>query len=432
VTITYVPGIGSLNLEPYRDLAAKFHEENPDIVVDVKMADFLSGPPSLKDMAANSDCFQWFPGFEDPEEREAILSLKPFVDADTSIDLDDYYPQVLEQYMWQGQLMGLPADITPFVFQYNKDLFDAAGQDYPEAGWTWDDFLDIVVAMTQGEGETKQYGYTGEVYELNDLLMITERLGAKFLDQNADPTAFSFDDPDTVEALRWYANLTTEHDVKPVFVTDITKILGASTSYLEREGMIGGGKVAIWPDAPGATAALGDRSELNIGTVSLPARADGDTSGSYLTASGDFISADTDKRQECWAWITFLSGDPAAAQGLPARKSVANSDAYREHAGAERAEAYLASLGDADRPTTFQLFSEEEWLGAAIYWYGQAYGQVVAGEASPEDALDQAQTLADDYRACVIAAEDFGQETWQACAQEVDPTLPGFLFGGGF
>jgi hypothetical protein len=31
----------------------------------------------------------------------------------------------------------------------------------------------------------------------------------------------------------------------------------------------------------------------------------------------------------------------------------------------------------------------------------------------------------------VVAAGDFGQETWQRCAQETDPTLPAFLFQSG-
>ena len=31
---------------------------------------------------------------------------------------------------------------------YNKDLFDAAGLDYPTADWTWDDFAKDAAALT--------------------------------------------------------------------------------------------------------------------------------------------------------------------------------------------------------------------------------------------------------------------------------------------
>jgi multiple sugar transport system substrate-binding protein len=428
VRVTFSPGLGSLNLEPYRDLADRFHEENPGVLVEVKAADFMGGTPGLPQMAGGTDCFEWYPGFQDPANREAILNLEPFVDADPSFTTGGFYPQALESFTYQGQLWGLPADITPFVFEYNKDLFDAAGVDYPTSDWTWDDFLATTVALTQGEDDAVQYGFVAEYYELNDLLLITERLGAKLLDDSVDPPAFTYDDPATMEAVRWYADLTTEHGVKPVFVTDLNKLLGATSAVVEREGLINEGRAAIWTGSPATAAIFGDRSELNAGAVSLPLRPDGTNSASFLTTSGYFISADTENREACWQWITFLSGRPEAIQGLPAQSSVAESDEYRQLVGADKADAYVASVGDPDQPSTFQLLTEEDWLGWGIFWYGQAFGKILEGEATVEEALDAAQKLTDDYRACVIAGDDFSDKAAQACVKEVDPTIPDFLF----
>jgi hypothetical protein len=128
---------------------------------------------------------------------------------------------------------------------------------------------------------------------------------------------------------------------------------------------------------------------------------------------------------------TSLPAHPPPTIGWPPRRSVADTDAYRQQVGADRADAYLASIGDGELPSTYQILSEEEWLGGALYWLGQAYNQALTGEASVEDALDAAQKLADDYRACVIAAGDFDTGTWQTCVQEIDPTLPAFLFSSG-
>jgi ABC-type glycerol-3-phosphate transport system substrate-binding protein len=434
VTITFVPALGSLNLEPFRALAAQFNEAHPDIVVNVKMADFLSGTPNLPAMAKGSDCFEWYPSFQDAKNRDAILSLAPFVDADTAFSTADYLPQALNQFMWQGQLMGLPADITPYVLEYNKDLFDAAGLAYPAMDWTWDDFLQLAVDLTKGEGDTKQYGFVAEYYELNDLLLLTERLGAKLIDTNADPPALSFNDPDTIKAFRWYAGLTTEHQVKPVFVTDLNKLLAsASTAMFEREGLITSGRAAMWTGSPTTAAVFGERTGINVGAAPAPRRADGTSPGALLATTGYFISAQTESRgaqnaYACWQWLAFLSTQPAAIQGLPARLSLAQSDEYRQQVGAEHADAYLASVGESERPSVLEIFDQEEWLGGAIYWYGQAFGQVIEGKASVEDALDTAQKLADDYRACVVAGGDMSQAAWQACAKQTDPTLPDFLF----
>ncbi|MDY6876225.1 MAG: extracellular solute-binding protein [Chloroflexota bacterium] len=426
VTITFVPGIGSFNLQTYRDLAKGFHEEYPAVVVEIKMPDYTSAP-DLQSMAKAADCFQWYPSFQNPEERVAILSLEPFLDADPSLTTDDFYPSVLKQFTWQGQLWGLPAEVGPYVVEYNEDLFDAAGVDYPALDWTTDDFLALAVALTRGEGEGKQYGFVAQVHELTDLQLMVERLGSRLIDESVDPLALSFNDPATVEAVRWYADLSTVHGVKPVFVTDFAE--AATSSYVEREEMINDGRAAMWTSY-GPAMAFGERRELNVGVVPLPAGPDGTGGGGYLTASGYFISAQTENRRACWQWITFLTAQPTAVQGLPARRSLAESDEYRQQVGAERAAAYLASVAGSEQPSTFQFFYEEEWLGGSFFWFGQAYGRVLEGEASVEEALDAAQEMADDYRACIIAHDAFSdREQSRACLREADPTLPDSLFG---
>jgi multiple sugar transport system substrate-binding protein len=431
-TITFVPGLGSLYLDPYRKLAQQFQATHPGVAVEVKMIDLMGGTaPDLPALAKTADCFQWYPGFQDPKTREALLNLDPFLDADPSFAAADFYPAVLKQFQWEGQLWGLPADVTPYVIQYNRDLFDAAGLAYPAIDWTWDDFLAAAVALTKGEGDTKQYGFVPQMYELNDVVLLIGRLGASLVDKDADPPAFTFDDPATVEAMRWYTGLTTEYEVKPTFLTDISNLAGASSFMLEREGMINGGRAAMWTETSATQALTGARTGINVGTAPLPSLPNGGSAGSSLMASGYFISAQTDKRQECWQWITFLSGEPSVAQGMPARRSVAESSAYRQQVGDDRAAAFLASMADAEKPSDLQFMSEEEWMGGSLYWLGQAYSQVLDGKATVEEALAGAQKLADDYRACVITAGDFSQKSWQGCVRETDPSLPDFLFPGG-
>ncbi|MHB0875384.1 MAG: extracellular solute-binding protein [Anaerolineae bacterium] len=431
-TITFMPGLGSLNMAPYRQLADEFHAANPDIVVELKTMDLMSGTvPDLATMAESVDCFLWYPSFQDADQRAGLLVMDSFVDADRTFPLDDIYPQTLEQFTYDGQLWGLPADITPFIIEYNKDLFDAAGLDYPSNDWTWDDFLAAALALTSGEGDTKQYGFVAEVYEANDVLLVLERLGARLIDDSVDPPVLAFNAPETIEAVEWYASLTTEHGVKPAFLTDITKLAGASTAYMEREALINEGRAAMWTNT-GTTAALfGPRSGINTGAVSLPSRADGTSAGSLLTTSGYFISANTANREACWKWISFLSGQSEVAQGLPARQSVTESDAYRSLVGDERADAYVATVADAAEASSFQVFEQEIWLGNATLWLTQGYGQVLSGDATAAEAMESAQVMADEYRACVVTGDDFGLAASEACMKATDPSLPAFLYTTG-
>ena len=423
VTITFIPGPDVSNLQRYRDLARRFHETHPDVIIVIKVGDF-SDSHSLSGLANDADCFLGYPSFQDPESRAVILNLEPFLDADSLFTTDDFYSPVLEQFIWQGQLRGLPAGVEPYIIEYNKDSFDAAGLDYPALDWTTDDFLSLAMALTQGEGQAKQYGFVPEAYEANTLPLILERLGARLVDRSADPPAFLFDAPATVRAMRWYADLSKMHDVKPVFVTDMAELTG---EVFKRWGaMIEDGRAAMWASSSDSEwVVAGDYDRLNIGVVPFPTGPN--ATDSYLSAQGYFISAQTEARQACWEWITFLTKQPEAVQGLPVRRSVAESEAYRQQVGDERATAYRASVAGQGRP--FQIFSEELWLRGATYLLFQAYGQVLEGEASVERALSTAQRKADDYRTCVMARDAFyHQEDWKACLKEVDSTLLDFLF----
>jgi ABC-type glycerol-3-phosphate transport system substrate-binding protein len=425
VTIIFDLGTGSYNLQPLRKLARQFHEAHPDVTVEVSANTGFS----LQSLAATADCFQWYPDFQNPANLAAILNLGPFIDTDPTFTTNDLYSPFLEQFTWQGQLWGLPAEAWPHVIEYNKALFDAAGVDYPALDWTTDDLLELAVALTQDRGAGKQYGFVAESDETADLVLMTERLGARLFDRTVDPPATSFDDPNTVEAVRWYAELSTVHGVTS---NSGTETPAGSTAVMEREALISNGLAAMWT-THGPVPAFAFRNQLETGVAPLPV-GPGGTGGAPLTASGYFLSARSqaspDVRQACWEWITFLSGQPEAVQGLPVRRSVAESEAYRQWVGAERAAAYLASVAGPEQASASQLFAEEAWLREAMHWLYRAYDQVLGGEVSVEAALATAQKLADDYRACVVARDAFSnREGWQACLRETDPDLSDSLSG---
>ena len=135
VTITFSPprGAPARSPDPHRELrevATRFQETHPYITVEIKLPDLGAGR-GMKDVAQHADCFVWYPRLWDPETREVILNLQPFSDSDTSLTAEDFYPSLLEHFIWEGQLWGLPSDAQPYVIKYNKDLFDTAGVDYP-------------------------------------------------------------------------------------------------------------------------------------------------------------------------------------------------------------------------------------------------------------------------------------------------------------
>jgi multiple sugar transport system substrate-binding protein len=433
-TIKFSLGTATFNAPAYRDLAKRFTEANPDIVVEIKQPDLTNASIDIPAVAKDVDCFMWAPSLQDPKNLEAILNLEPFLDADKSFDRNDFYAATLDQFTEQGQLWALPAEVTPYVIEYNRDLFDAAKVAYPKAGWTMDDFLATAKTLTKGSGDAKQYGYIGDYFEANDLVLMLQALGAQLVDTTQDPPKVIFDDATMRSALQWYTDLHSKHDVKPLFVTDYTKLLiDASTALVERETLIDDGRAAMWSAYAGMPNLLNSqkRPTMNIGVAPLPIGAAGSTGGNYISSNGYYISADTPARQACWQWITYLTTAVDVKQGLPARKSVATSEAYTQKVGTERAAAYQASLGESGTSSVYEFFSgKNSWLSYAIFWLAKAYGQVADGSVPADKALADAQKLADDYRACVVqndAQADVKQQ--RQCLKQVDPSIPDLLIG---
>ena len=75
-----------------------------------------------------------------------------------NLDFADLWPTLLANYTYDGQIYGLPTDMDIQLVFYNKALFDAAGVDYPEPDWTWDDFADTAEQLSSGDGAGRIYG----------------------------------------------------------------------------------------------------------------------------------------------------------------------------------------------------------------------------------------------------------------------------------
>lgn len=96
------------------------------------------------------------PGYNAMLSRGQIIPLNDFIEAD-GIDLS-VYSGAAEELTWEGQIYALPFRSDIWILYYNKDVFDAAGVDYPTNDMTWDEFDAIARQLTSGSGADKVYG----------------------------------------------------------------------------------------------------------------------------------------------------------------------------------------------------------------------------------------------------------------------------------
>lgn len=86
-------------------------------------------------------------------ENDVLLKLDDFIAADDAIDLNNYYPGIVQLYTRSdGNVYAIPKDHDTIALLYNKAIFDTYGVEYPTADWTWEDMYEAAKAITEGSG----------------------------------------------------------------------------------------------------------------------------------------------------------------------------------------------------------------------------------------------------------------------------------------
>ena len=104
---------------------------------------------------------------------EGVLeNLDPWIEK-AGYNLDDYWPALLESASYDGSVYGFPRDIGFNVLYYNKDLFDAAGVEYPTNEWTWDELQAAAeqLMVVDDNGRVQQYGLAMEGGKYSDWVL---------------------------------------------------------------------------------------------------------------------------------------------------------------------------------------------------------------------------------------------------------------------
>lgn len=322
-------------LEYWQPFLDDFREAHPNITVNVE-----HDPDDETDVALLSS-FAW----EEAMGEDRLLSLDVFIEEDASFERDDFPAGALALFAHDGKQWCIPFEADAFVMYYNKDLFDRAGVPYPKPGWTWDDFLAAAQAIRDPNAGI--YGYLSphsSQQRADPLLFMLTGGAEQFLEVETpeEARALPLDDPDTVEAVTFWADLMFRHNVAPT-EEQLADELGSGL-----EGELAAkqqGKAGMWMDWYGARneveGLLRDRQRWGVTTI--PA---GRREGTYAIGRGLCVAADAADPEATWQLVSFLSRQPPET-GFPVRRSVVASKDNVRRAGEEAAAVAAASMEDA-------------------------------------------------------------------------------------
>lgn len=285
-----------------------------------------------------------------------------------------------------NKTIGFPAIVDNISLIYNTALFDAAGLDYPDENWTWDDFRAAAKALT--DPAKNQYGYAYSVSGQEETTWqfwphLWQNGGAILSDDQKEAT---FNSQAGVDALTFLRDMAV--DDKSVYLDQ------TDTKFGE---LFAAGSIGMITSGPWQLYDL-NTAGTPYGVTVLPG-----TDGDHQTVSGPDIWAlfdHRDKNREYWSyelmkWLTSAEQDErwnVAIGNLPLRTGELDSDAFTAQVKEYPFLDVMAANGEnakQARPTVPGYTGLSEAIGSAI-------SHVLQGDGDPQGALDQAVADAND------------------------------------
>ena len=385
-------------------LASEFNQAHPEIQVRITGELPVGQGVSINmvTMAEIVDCFAWpFTPLED--WTGSFYSLDEYLLSSPTLHREDYDPSVLEAFRIDGRLYGLPASSLPHVIYYHGGRLAELGITGPDLDWSFDDFI-LLAERLSGDSA---YGFVP--YQGDYLGFLLAGRGVNWFDPERTPPILPLDSPEMLIAVGWLVEQVKAGVIAPAFGPD---------SSGERERFVDSGRASMWNQYAFLTSETEGvvLPNYEVGVAPVP-RTPGLLPAPVL--SGLYISRQSEEPAACWQWLSFLSEQPGAFSGVPARLPVAHSEAWetvftRPGEALSLASVYRAA---ASRPA-FQERSDRFIQS----WLEQAVQSAVLGQ-DLDLVLSQAQAKSSAYQACLENSGSATQEQRLACAREADPTI---------
>lgn len=259
--------------------------------------------------------------------KGVLEDLDPFIRADSSFDLSDFYGVALDGWgKYQGRVYALPTDLDLYGIYYNKKMFAKAGIPFPDASWDWNTYLQVARKLTRdtdGDGKIDQWGSTVDGF----WQAYVWQNGGDIL--NASHTKCLLDQPAAYEALQWMTDLRQKWHVAPS---------PADTADVGQLGLWVMGRIGMFHSGSWAAAMMfKDRvTSFEWDVAPLPK---GKVRASFLGGSAFSMVAGSRHKKEAWELVKFMTSPYIQArwavenQIIPSRRSIAESGAFLNQPG---------------------------------------------------------------------------------------------------
>ena len=319
----------------YESLVESFSKANPD--VDVKMVPLADKDDHLAKLTTSftagspPDVFLLnFREYSQFVQTGAVVEIGPRLES-LGIDVNNYYEPPVDAFTYDGELQCMPQNVSSLAVYYNKKLFKKAGLDAPQEGWSWEDFRQTAIQLTQAD--VRGVGIEPNVIRLAPFVWSN---GGEIVDDPDNPTKFTLDDPAAKEALEFFVQLAREDKVIPT-EEEIT-------AAEDLESMFAGGKLGMLLTSRRDTPEFREVIELKWDVAALPVA---EEPTNILHSDAYCVAAASTEHDAAFAFVKYATGERGqtitalGGRTVPSLESVATSGAF---------------LNPAEPPSNSQVF----------------------------------------------------------------------------
>lgn len=334
VTLQVATHYSDEQVAPLIECFRAFEAESPGVTVEHQVAsygDFLQTILTSRVGGAAPDIYNiysiWAP------QLAAAGVLEPLPPEIVEMVNAGYSPATVAAATIDGELRGIPTELSIYALIYNKELLAAAGYDAPPA--TWAELREVAAAITttndQGNIDVGGYAYGTSVAEAVHVFY-AQMYAAGVAPFSEDGRSTNLTTPEAVRILE---------DQVALFADGITSNAIAVENF--SAGAVGMQIGANWNRAEFAAAFGEDRLNEVVGVAPIPTDGPG---GSMLYTFLWAVDAASDAKPEAWDLLAFLS---APRDGAPSCTGAAMAGMGALTGNA----ADLAAMGDmATEPFT--------------------------------------------------------------------------------
>ncbi|MET9494111.1 sugar ABC transporter substrate-binding protein [Streptomyces sp. NPDC006552] len=235
--LTY--GVWDVYQVPAMERAAReFERTRPGVSVDVQLTPNGTYWTKLRTACTGGSAPDVFwmngPNFGLYADAGQLLPLETTGD-DAVLRPADFPADLVSLYRWNGVQYGAPKDFDTVALWFNKELFDRAKVDYPDATWTWQDL--IVNAQRLTDRKRGVYGVGAPVRAQENYYNSIPQAGGYVISPDKRHSGYS--DEHTREGLRLWIDLIHRYRAAPSLQqmtdTDPTQMFQSGTLAMTYE-----------------------------------------------------------------------------------------------------------------------------------------------------------------------------------------------------